>query len=289
MDNNFVYHKSPNSFIEIKDEDIEKMEMPIIGKDSVDFLEVPYNVYDDPKWIEKGNSIKARDNYTCQLCHTFNPSQNRYIFIKQGDYETMHHYRDNSVYDIIVDDYGLNISFEFGYGHHLVMPRLNVHHKVYFRNRDIWDYQDDQLITLCENCHHYIHSLDNIMIPIVKEDENKHVKLVGIKPPIPYNKCLDHTDLSTFRPFAVVKENQWGDGLKGQDLIDFKQAKCDNKKWYDYVDCLDRYAVHITYLMYLGRLHNKHSEEEIHQVADFIVNDFIENYLGYSKVPKQQV
>ena len=27
--------------------------------------------YDDPRWIEKSNSIKTRDNYTCQLCRLY--------------------------------------------------------------------------------------------------------------------------------------------------------------------------------------------------------------------------
>ncbi len=30
---------------------------------------------------------------------------------------------------------------------------LNVHHRVYIQDRDPWDYQSDQLITLCAECH----------------------------------------------------------------------------------------------------------------------------------------
>lgn len=30
---------------------------------------------------------------------------------------------------------------------------LTVHHTVYWRNREPWDYNDDELITLCEQCH----------------------------------------------------------------------------------------------------------------------------------------
>ena len=41
--------------------------------------------YDNPRWIEKSNSIKARDNYTCQLCHAFNPMQEGLIFVQQGN------------------------------------------------------------------------------------------------------------------------------------------------------------------------------------------------------------
>jgi hypothetical protein len=34
---------------------------------------------------------------------------------------------------------------------------LNVHHKVYFKNRAPWDYADAQLVTLCESCHGSMH------------------------------------------------------------------------------------------------------------------------------------
>lgn len=30
---------------------------------------------------------------------------------------------------------------------------LNVHHLVYFKNTEPWDYINDHLVTLCENCH----------------------------------------------------------------------------------------------------------------------------------------
>lgn len=35
---------------------------------------------------------------------------------------------------------------------------LNVHHLHYHKNRDIWDYEDWELITLCDDCHAKEHS-----------------------------------------------------------------------------------------------------------------------------------
>lgn len=35
---------------------------------------------------------------------------------------------------------------------------LNVHHLTYHKDRDIWDYEDWELITLCECCHENEHS-----------------------------------------------------------------------------------------------------------------------------------
>ena len=35
---------------------------------------------------------------------------------------------------------------------------LNVHHKQYIPNRDIWDYRLNQFLVLCEGCHEAYHS-----------------------------------------------------------------------------------------------------------------------------------
>ena len=34
---------------------------------------------------------------------------------------------------------------------------LNVHHKEYFKGHEPWDYDSNQLIVMCENCHKYHH------------------------------------------------------------------------------------------------------------------------------------
>jgi hypothetical protein len=38
---------------------------------------------------------------------------------------------------------------------------LNVHHLKYVYGRDPWEYQDDQLETLCENCHKKEHGISS--------------------------------------------------------------------------------------------------------------------------------
>lgn len=40
---------------------------------------------------------------------------------------------------------------------------LNVHHLHYIPNRAYWDYEDWELITLCENCHKDEHSIDGLL------------------------------------------------------------------------------------------------------------------------------
>lgn len=37
---------------------------------------------------------------------------------------------------------------------------LNVHHLMYHKDRNIWEYEDFELITLCEDCHEYQHILE---------------------------------------------------------------------------------------------------------------------------------
>ena len=284
MNTIFNFQKKEKSSFEKKEESLKQIEMPDIAKGSMCIVDEVLIGYEDPRWIEKSNSIKVRDNYTYQLCHAFNPMQGGLIFIQHGEYETYHHYEAaSSSYIIHVKDYDFTINFDFYSDYHLVMPRLNVHHKIYYRNRNLWDYQDDCLVTLCEDCHHYVHSLNDIGIPIVEEDSTGKTILVGKTKPKPYRPMIDHTDLATFHPFAIVKEDRWGIGLKGQDAVNYEQAKKDNKKWYDYQDVLDNHIVHIGYFKSYDPRWNKHTPEEIKIVADFIIQDYIENILGYSK------
>lgn len=34
---------------------------------------------------------------------------------------------------------------------------LNVHHRKYIKDKKIWEYNNDQLVTLCDNCHKEVH------------------------------------------------------------------------------------------------------------------------------------
>lgn len=286
MDQIFNFQKSEKSSFEIKEASLEQLKMPGMDNESMSLIDETPLGYEDPRWIEKSNSIKARDNYTCQLCHTFNPSLGDFIFVKQGEYDTIHHYywAGTSKYDIQVRGYILIITFDFLPGFHLAMPRLNVHHKIYYRNRNLWDYPDDCLVTLCEDCHHYVHSLNDIGIPIVEEHSDGKTTLIGKTRPKQYQPILDHTDLGTFHPLALVEENRWGLGLKGQDLIDYKRAEKENKQWFEYHNILDNNVVRISYFTAENRHMIKRTPEEKEKVANFIIKDFLENILGFSKI-----
>ena len=71
-------------------------------------------------------------------------------------------------------------------------------------------------------------------------------------------------------------------------MLDYEQAKKENKKWYDYQEILDKHVVHIFILYrrnfpYDDKTENKHTQEDIKEIADFVIQDFIENILGFSK------
>ena len=286
MNKLFSFHKKDKPSFEIRDENLKKIEMADVAK-SAEIVEDIQTGYNDPRWIEKSNSIKSRDNYTCQLCHAFNPMQEGLVFVQQGKYETYHQYiTDRSSYIIHVKDFEFTINFDFYSGFHLAMPRLNVHHKVYFRNRMLWDYPDDCLVTLCENCHHYIHSLSDIGVPIIEDNSAGQTVLIGKTKPKPYKPKLNHTDLGTFKPLSLVKENRWGNGLNANDKDDYNQAKYENKKWYDYQAILDNHVVHISCFKSYDPRRNKYMPNEIQKVSDYIIQDFIENILGYSKIKR---
>jgi len=52
---------------------------------------------------------------------------------------------------------------------------LNVHHKQYVTNRDIWDYKDDQYATLCEDCHEMIHESFDILNDVIGSVDNRKI------------------------------------------------------------------------------------------------------------------
>jgi len=45
--------------------------------------------------------------------------------------------------------------------------QLQVHHKEYVKGMDPWEYPDDLLITLCENCHKHVSG--KFFVPTIKD------------------------------------------------------------------------------------------------------------------------
>jgi len=128
------------------------------------------NHKDENMWQEKRLEILKRDNYTCQCCHTFNPQLGMVEIYRPDDMSLeLHMYESspgNSTYILSSEKTGMTLTMEFGETW-LVLPVMQVHHKKYIENREKWDYDNADLITLCKECHTLIH--ENIKIPLFDE------------------------------------------------------------------------------------------------------------------------
>lgn len=55
---------------------------------------------------------------------------------------------------------------------------LHVHHLYYEKDNEIWDYDNETLITLCKDCHNYVHApefkkiTNLILLKIIKSNFN---------------------------------------------------------------------------------------------------------------------
>lgn len=162
--------------------------------------------YTSPKWKEKRDFILSRDNYTCQNCNTFDPSLGQVEILNSMDGGIEFHNYDKitNTYSIDLSQKGLKVEIIFTPGMWINMPVLQVHHRRYFENRDIWDYNDIELITMCKECHTNYH----------------------IKNPIQYYDYIGSNLLKT--EFTVVKD--FGTG-RNNDFKSWILINKDNKEY----------------------------------------------------------
>ena len=141
------------------------------------------------EWHIKRKEIIERDKYTCQKCN------------KEGfmGYTMKMIYRKDGTSDVIFVPANLDVVQTFSleqtiYGK-IEMPKmeaiieevlapifLQVHHKVYYIKPPVlgkmfefiypWDYNDEDLITVCSSCHELIHESENIPKIIKSSLEN---------------------------------------------------------------------------------------------------------------------
>ena len=93
------------------------------------------------EWNNKRNKIKERDNQKCKKCDKKKSlmilSNSKPIYFKKHDGE-------------IIED--------------KTPTRLEVHHKLYVLNKLPWEYEDDDLMTVCNKCHEEIHKNEEIHV-----------------------------------------------------------------------------------------------------------------------------
>lgn len=122
-------------------------------------------------WWSKRHEILNRDHFRCQNC-------NGYETTKIKGTKERYKWVDTEV--LIWTDYN---SGEQEYSE-LIKPllkpkksyNLQIHHKKYIKDRLPWQYDNDDLITLCNHCHLELH--ENNTIPIF---DNKGNQIVGFE------------------------------------------------------------------------------------------------------------
>jgi len=124
-------------------------------------------------WDEKRLVILNRDNYTCRNCGQFNPELGTVEFNDKIDGHVEIHVYTNHP-DPYQADYSISQS-RTGFTFHInfgncwpVFPIMQVHHKKYINGKEKWDYENDDLITLCKKCHFNFHL--NEVVPIYSTD-----------------------------------------------------------------------------------------------------------------------
>jgi 5-methylcytosine-specific restriction endonuclease McrA len=137
------------------------------------------NEYQSPEWKELSKRILKRDNYTCKICKLFSPNLGQVqIFDEVNSNIELHQYSsgpDRSLYSFTSANDSLTIDIDF-FPAWLVTPVLNVHHSRYINGKLTWEYDDEELHTLCRQCHTKLHQ--DIEIPIYSSPDtySHHIK-----------------------------------------------------------------------------------------------------------------
>jgi 5-methylcytosine-specific restriction endonuclease McrA len=128
--------------------------------------------YRTQEWLSKRKQILTRDNFSCQSCRTFNPSEGWVsVYNKCENDLELHNYDSNTCeYFISSQKSGITLTIDYGWGIWLVTPILQVHHKKYINGKRLWEYENDDLITLCNDCHNETHMKNKI--PVFDMDSN---------------------------------------------------------------------------------------------------------------------
>ena len=155
----------------------------------------------EKEWEEKRKEILLRDNFTCQICNTFNPQVGIVeletfdkMFIELHEYESS---PNNSTYKISSSKTRLNIEIDFD-DNWLVLPVLQIHHKRYVEGKENWDYLNEDLVTLCKLCHTVLHNTQEI------PHFDSSNKIVCYKKHIPNEDYSGHNH--NYKPWRFIRK-----------------------------------------------------------------------------------
>ncbi len=117
------------------------------------------------KWKAKRLEILERDNFTCSKCGNVDFSKTFLsTYDEKGNLERYCYHNESNTLEQFFEKSGITISHKFEYNEYPKIPIMNVHHKKYILNTNPWDYDNDDLITLCSDCHKKLHKKEKIPI-----------------------------------------------------------------------------------------------------------------------------
>lgn len=143
---------------------------------------IPYSQYlRTDVWKTRRLEILDRDNFTCQHCGGYETITSKFMLVSGST---------TRIEGILEWSDALSINWMDSKGLSrisvLVKPsqplpdksyKLHIHHKKYILNRLPWDYEDKDLITLCNHCHFQVH--DESKIPVFSEDGRKLAEYIN--------------------------------------------------------------------------------------------------------------
>jgi len=195
--------------------------------------------YRTQEWLTKRNQILKRDNYSCQSCNTFNPSEG-WVSVyndSKNDLE-LHNYDSNTCeYIIASQKSGITLTIDYGWGIWLVTPILQIHHKKYIQGRLPWEYENDDLITLCKECHNKQHLSNKIPLydtdlrlidkKLFTPEDNSTGRSHEFKPWVFINNYTGKYELSSVHPSTSFR-------VLAEDLHRIKELEVSAKKMYEH-------------------------------------------------------
>lgn len=115
------------------------------------------------EWRLKREVILNRDKFTCSKCKNIDFSK-KWVetYDEEGNLELYFYNKD---YNQIIQVFGkchTTMITELEHGDNMTVPIMNVHHKKYIISKEPWEYDNDDLITLCSDCHRILHQTEKI-------------------------------------------------------------------------------------------------------------------------------
>lgn len=168
------------------------------------------------EWKLKRDEILNRDDFTCCECNKVDFSKKwAETYDDEGNLELF--FYDKASHEIIqsYEKTGHTSTIDLGFDQYLEVPVMNVHHKKYILDKEPWDYDNNDLITLCSECHKNLH--ETSLIPLFDKQGNQIAKI---------DKCPRCEGYGYIPHYSHVQGGIcflcWGEGIDIQIIEQFK-------------------------------------------------------------------